>query len=629
MAGITFGILIVSDSRSEGSQKDEAGPELKRLVSDINTGTGKILKGKVLWDKIIPDKEEVIMEYLVKWSDVQKLDVILTSGGTGFSDTDVTPEATKKVIEKEAPGIATAMLVSSLQVTPMAALSRAMCGIRGKTLIINLPGSPKALKECLAPIASVIPHAVDLISNKQADVERVHASHDLTKTNINDHSCDLPATTSLHLENIATRLRESPYPMLSVDKAKELINKNIELQGTEIVTIWNAHNRILANDVFSLCDLPPFRASIKDGYAVLAEDGKGRRRVLGALKAGSTATSVSLVPGACIRVNTGAPIPDDATAVVQVEDTKLILKNSDNTEEKEIEILTVPKEGQDIRPIGCDLQKGELVLRAPIKLGAAEVGLLAACGYKEVEVYKVPSVGVLSTGDELEEPGNDLKPGYVYDSNTITLISILRENGYDPKNLGIAKDDKASMVDAIKNALGKVDVLVTSGSVSMGDRDMLKPILEHYFNATIHFGRVNMKPGKPTTFATCTYNGKKKYFMCLPGNPVSATVTSILFVIPLLNEMHGDNSKPVIVRTKVDSTYQLDPRPEYARAILTWKDGADLPLAYNTGNQISSKLFSCKSANALLMLPGKTVAKTVLRPGEVVEAILLNPRTTM
>lgn len=161
----------------------------------------------------------------------------------------------------------------------------------------------------------------------------------------------------------------------------------------------------------------------------------------------------------------------DATAVVQVEDTKLILKNSDNTEEKEIEILTVPKEGQDIRylilqiylydvsciykkkiyiyisffffllrPIGCDLKKGELVIKAPIKLGAAEVGLLAACGYKEVEVYQVPSVGVLSTGDELEEPGNDLKPGHVYDSNTITLISVLRENGYDPKNLGIVKD---------------------------------------------------------------------------------------------------------------------------------------------------------------------------------------------
>ncbi|KAK2588351.1 hypothetical protein KPH14_004366 [Odynerus spinipes] len=628
MAAITFGILIVSDSRSEGSEKDGSGPELKRLVSDVETDTGKILKGEILQFGVVPDNEAVIMEYLLRWSDIKQLNVILTSGGTGFSDRDVTPEATKKVINKEAPGIAIAMVISSLKVTPMAVLSRAVCGIRGKTLIINLPGSPKAVKECLTSIASAIPHAVDLISNRHADVAKIHVLYENKEIT---HNCSHNSsfTSLLHLECVAKRQRESPYPMLSVEEAKELIYKNTVLQETETVTIWNAHNRVLAEDVYSLCDLPPFRASIKDGYAVLAKDGKGRRRVLGGVRAGTTATSISLESGTCVRVNTGAPIPDDATAVVQVEDTKLILKNSYNTAELEIEITTIPQEGQDIRPIGCDLQKGSLVLMSHSKIGAAEVGLLAACGCKEVKVFKSPRIGVLSTGDELQQPGNDLMPGHVYDSNTITLISMFREYGFNPENLGIAKDDEASMVNAIKTALEKVDVLITSGSVSMGDRDMLKPVLQQHFGATIHFGRVNMKPGKPTTFATCFYNGNKKYFMCLPGNPVSATVTSILFVLPLLNRLQGDFSQPVTVKAELTTSYKLDPRPEYARAILKWRDEKDYPKAYSTGDQISSKLLSCKNANALLMLPGKTQARATVNAGDTVQAMLLGYRCTL
>lgn len=628
MAAITFGILIVSDSRSEGSQIDGSGPELKRLVSDTSTATGKILKGEILQHAVVPDDEAKIMEHLVHWSDVQHLNVILTSGGTGFSERDVTPEATKKVITKEASGIVTAMLLSSLKVTPMAMLSRAACGIRGNTLIINLPGSPKAVKECLASIVDVIPHAVDLLSNKQAEVIRTHKLHNHEEVT-HDCSHNSHVASLLHLENVATRLRKSPYPMLSVKEATEIIRKSIILQDTETLSIWNAHNRVLANDVYSLCDLPPFRASIKDGYAVLTKDGKGRRKVLGGLKAGTTATSISLEPGTCIRVNTGAPVPDDATAVVQVEDTQLILKSNDNTEEKEIEIIIAPEEGQDIRPIGSDLQKGSLVLKSHSKIGAAEVGLLAACGCKEVSVLKAPNIGILSTGDELQQPGDDLMPGHVYDSNTITLISMLREHGFNPKNLGVAKDDESSIVNAIKSALEEVDVLVTSGSVSMGDRDMLKPVLLQHFGATIHFGRVNMKPGKPTTFATCVYNGKKKYFMCLPGNPVSATVTSILFVLPLLNWLQGDNSKPVIVKAELTSSYKLDPRPEYARVILKWFDEQTYPKAYSTGNQISSKLLSCKNANALLMLPGKTQTQAALKEGDIAQAMLLGYRCTL
>ncbi|KAL6267462.1 hypothetical protein P5V15_000538 [Pogonomyrmex californicus] len=645
MAPIRFAILTVSDSCARGKKTDESGPGLKALVSATDSDKS-ILQGEVSCTAIVEDNEALIAKHLINWSDENKADVILTTGGTGFSKRDVTPEATKKVIHKEAPGLSSAMLISSLKVTPMAMLSRSVCGIRNKTLIVNLPGSRKAAIECLTAIAPVIPHAIDLILN---DKEKIKDTHNIVQHNIT--SCSHNASTKpvrrllywkqnnnfinleiMHIitlfqmdfENVTKRLRESPFPMISVEKAVRIIRTSVEGKQIEIVNVKDAYGRILYENVYSECDLPPFRASIKDGYAVLASDGKGRRTVLCGVKAGTAPALISLIPGTCVRVNTGAPIPDEATAVVQVEDTKLVLTNSATTEEKEIEIMLEPKEGQDIRPIGCDIEKGSLVLNSHTNIGPAELGLLAACGCKFVTVTKLPCIGILSTGDELEDIGHPLRPGHVYDSNKITLISLLKKNGFDSLDCGIAVDDTNVMIHKITEALKKVDVLVTTGSVSMGDKDILKPILEMYFNAVIHFGRVNMKPGKPTTFATCTFLNKKKYFLCLPGNPVSATVTARLFLLPLLNEMRADLSEPVIVQAKLMSLYNLDPRPEYARAILKWNNDEPLPEAHITGNQISSKLLSCKGANALLMLPGRTAEKQVLKKGDIVPAMLID-----
>ncbi|XP_076376110.1 molybdenum cofactor synthesis protein cinnamon [Megalopta genalis] len=620
MNSIRFGILTISDSCSTGEAEDKSGPEIENFINNSTSEIGKILKGEVYFKEIIPDYEYTIMESLKRWSQSRKVDVILTIGGTGFSKRDVTPEATKQIIQKEAPGIAIAMITASLKITPMAMLSRAVCGIRDKTLIINLPGSPKAAKECLSVIAPVIPHAIDLLRDNKKKIKDTHENIQ-NSSSVCAHKCQ--DETSLCLGNVVGRNRESPYPMISMEEAAKIICQSTDpLKSTSIVNVDEAHGRILGNDLESKYDLPPFRASIKDGYAVLANDGKGKRKVLSGIKAGDLATSINLQPGTCVRVNTGAPVPDDATAVVQVEDTKLIEGTSDNTEEKEIEIMTDVKFGQDIRPIGCDIIKGELILKAGTKLGAVELGLLSACGYKEVTVTDLPKVGVLSTGDELQSPGTDLLPGRVYDSNKITLLSILKENGFYPIDMGIAQDEEAAMIFKIKQALRQVDVLITTGSVSMGDRDMLKPILQHHFNATIHFGRVNMKPGKPTTFATCLFEGTKKYFLCLPGNPVSATVTMHLFALPVLKILCKDSSLPTLIEAQLTSSYNLDPRPEYARAIVKWKEPRGLPVAYSTGNQISSKLLNCKQANALLMLPARTTEKPELHSGDIVKAIL-------
>ncbi|KYN07017.1 Gephyrin, partial [Cyphomyrmex costatus] len=606
----------------------------------------------------------------------------------------------------------------------------AVCGIRHKTLIINLPGSRKAAIECLTAILPAIPHAVDLILDNKANVKDTHnivqsqllnvfflqaspsrgvavyesdlifavnlSSNNATQSllpicrqimlckvttnlvpicrqtalckvcrqfvaNLYEYICShfatnllpnydikfryifvsefkfglclghnittcSPRTNPIIFENVATRLRESPFPMISVADALSIISfestKNVNV---EIVNVKDAYGRILSEEgIRSNCDLPPFRASIKDGYAVLANDGKGRRTVLCGVKAGTASALMSLKPDTCVRVNTGAPIPDEATAVVQVEDTKLVLKSFDGAEEEEIEIMVEPKEGQDIRSVGCDIKKGSSVLNPLTRIGPVEIGVLAACGYKYVAVTLLPHIGILSTGDELQEPGEPLKPGQVYDSNRISLISLLKENGYNSLDFGIVTDNKMDMITKIGTALEKVDVLVTTGSVSMGDRDLLKPILENYFKAAIHFGRVNMKPGKPTTFATCTFLGKKKYILCLPGNPVSALVTAHLFLLPLVNKLHFNNSEPIIMQAKLTSSYNLDPRPEYARAILKWNNKETLPLAYSTGNQISSKLLNCNDANALLMLPGRTAEKQVLNEGDVVTARLIS-----
>ncbi|XP_066587183.1 gephyrin [Prorops nasuta] len=617
MTMIRYGILIVSDSCSSGDRKDLSGPEIKNIITNKSTDIGKLLNGTITCEEIVEDNEYKIMDFLATWCDQNKVDVILTSGGTGFSERDVTPEATKKIIQKEAPCIIFSMFLNSIKWTPMAMLSRAISGIRGKTLIINLPGSHKAVKECLTAVAPAISHAVDLLLNDKSSVIKTHNA----VQNFSFKFCHTPASTEmLGLHNVSERSRSSPYPMISVEEAKSIIFKEAYVMNVETINISNALGRVIKNNVYSQCDLPPFRASIKDGYAVIASDRAGKRKVLGGVKAGSTTTILpKLLPGTCIRVNTGAPVPDGANAVVQVEDTKLI--ETLNSEEVVVDILISPKAEQDIRPIGSDIEKNSLVLSENIKIGAAEIGILAACGCKEIDVYKQPVIGILSTGDELQEVGEPLLPGHVYDSNKLTLMSILEENNFKPLDMGIAQDDEMTIVQTITNALKAVDVLITTGSVSMGDKDMLKPILKHYFGATLHFGRVNMKPGKPTTFATCMLNNKKKYLLCLPGNPVSATVTTHLFVLPLLNKMQGLSSKPIIVQAELTSDYQLDPRPEYARVTLKWSD--KIAKAYSTGNQISSKLLSCQNANAFIILPGSTNQKTSLKAGEYVPAMLL------
>ncbi|XP_042227810.1 gephyrin-like [Homarus americanus] len=641
---IKVGVLTVSDRCAAGEAVDESGANLQALVA-----SGTVYGGKVSKYMCIADELSLIKETLINWCDEEKLQLIITTGGTGFGPRDVTPEAVKKVIEREAPGLSTCMITESLKVTPLAMLSRPVCGSRGKTLIVTLPGSKKGSEECLRFIAPAVPHAVDLLMGWKTRVEKTHSAlqavgghcehihhprahphgHGLHHYHHHHHCHALGGEaenqeSKADVSRISGRPRKSPYPMISVSEALSTVLSHAEQCANKTLPMQESLGFVLAQNIIAKDPLPPFPASIKDGYAVLASDGAGLRTVGGDSTAGCSPEKTRVSSGMCIRVNTGAPVPAGADAVVQVEDTELVKEDDDGRKELEIKILKVPNQGQDIRPLGCDIATGQKVLACGTLLGPAELGLLATVGVTEVLVVNKPTIAILSTGNELQEPGEPLREGHIRDSNKTTLMSLLRQYGYPVINAGIAKDDPTALLSSLKYAFSQADVLVTTGGVSMGERDILRPVLTTDFDAHIHFAQVFMKPGKPTTFATCQVNGRKKLILGLPGNPVSAVVTSTLYILPLCRKMSGrSDHMNTEIRAKLSESIQIDPRPEYHRATLCWHPGVDIPLAHSTGNQLSSRLLSLASAQALLKLPPATPEVKELAEGTVVDAILL------
>ncbi|KAH9488148.1 hypothetical protein Btru_064953 [Bulinus truncatus] len=203
----------------------------------------------------------------------------------------------------------------------------------------------------------------------------------------------------------------------------------------------------------------------------------------------------AVTSGFCMRINTGAPVPAGADAVVQVEDTELVEASVDGKTEIQVKILKFPTVGQDIRPVGSDIEKGQEVLCVGQRLGPSELGLLATVGVTSIQCYCLPSVGVLSTGNELVEPSVPLTEGKIRDSNRTVLLSQLKELGMPCIDLGIVRDTPDALLVKLTEAMELVDIIVTTGGVSMGDKDFLKQVLQVDLKAKIHFARVLMKPG--------------------------------------------------------------------------------------------------------------------------------------
>lgn len=270
--------------------------------------------------------------------------------------------------------------------------------------------------------------------------------------------------------------RVSDYRMLEVDEVIEIllgVVGDLEV-GEEVIESGEGCGRVLSMDVISEVDIPPFRASVKDGYAVVCGEGVGVFDVVGEVTAGRR-PEVVVGGGKVAYVPTGAAVPDSADAVVQVEWTRK------GTREGTVELVrTAEKVGHDIRPVGTDLQRGQKVLEKGDLLGSAEIGLLAACNVPMVEVGRKPIVSVLSTGDELVSMGETPTFGQIVDSNRPMLLAAIEASGARSLDLGIARDNETDVINAFTRAFTESDVVVTSGGVSMGNKDFIKPILEKF-----------------------------------------------------------------------------------------------------------------------------------------------------
>ncbi|KAL7805989.1 hypothetical protein V8C44DRAFT_339950 [Trichoderma aethiopicum] len=671
-------ILIVSTTAARDPSADASATVLREVLTQDGGGRWDVVDERIVSDSVLD-----IQRSIMPWTDgPDAVHLVVTTGGTGFSVADVTPEAVAPMIHKTAPGLVHAMLSASLAITPFAMMSRPTAGVRNKTVIVTLPGSPKGAKENLQAIIKTLPHACLQAagSNSRAlhagGVKKLEADAGIDKSS-SQASAQTPAsaqaqhhhhhhghshghshgpgqghghaslqrfttpssTSTAHLSNDISlgptrRYRESPYPMISVDDALALIAEHTPGPQAETVKVdENIVGLVLAEDVHAKENVPAFRASIVDGYAVVVpKDGKvkGVFPVAGVSHA-APGELPPLKEGEVARITTGAPLPPGATAVIMVEDTTLKTMTDDGKEEKEVEIQAEGvTDGANVREVGSDIAQGAVILKQGEQISGVggEIGLLAAVGAAEARAYRRPVVGILSTGDEIvnhDRPGG-LRLGEVRDTNRVTLMAAAREWGFPVVDLGIASDRPGTLEETLRAGLRDADVLVTTGGVSMGELDLLKPTIERALGGTIHFGRVAMKPGKPTTFATVPVKdnaGRRidKVVFSLPGNPASALVTFHLFVLPSLHKQSG--VAPVgLPRVPVTLAHDfgLDPRPEFHRVVVSiGQDG--LLTASSTGGQRSSKVGSLRSANALLCLPG---GSGKLDKGSRVDALLMS-----
>jgi molybdenum cofactor synthesis domain-containing protein len=396
--------------------------------------------------------------------------------------------------------------------------------------------------------------------------------------------------------------------MIPVEEAIELVLEAVQPLPPVRVPFNDALGLVLAEDVHATEPMPPFRAASVDGYAVIASDTTKIRKVVGDQAAGYV-DEVQVTTGTAVRVTTGAPIPPGADAMVMVESTK--------EQGGYVEIKTKVAPGSGIRPVGQDLADGQQVLAQGSLLRAPDIGLLAMIGKTEVLVHPTPRVGVMSTGDELVEPGNPLKPGQIRDANRFSLMSAVREAEGVPIDLGRVTDEAGSLQETFERGLSKADALLTSGGVSMGQLDLVKPYLAEH--GRIHFGRVRAKPGKPVTFAIL--EGVPVFAM--PGFPVSALVSFEIYVRPALLKMAGRTHvhRPRRRVTLAHDVPHIPGRTEFQRAIVSHSADGQYT-AVTTGFQGSGRLLSMHGANALLILPYQ---QADFPAGTQVKAIMTNP----
>jgi len=398
------------------------------------------------------------------------------------------------------------------------------------------------------------------------------------------------------------------HKALRLDEARARIIASITpVAERETVDLRDALGRVLGGEVRSGVDVPSHRNSAMDGYALAAAElpraGTAAFEVIGTSWAGRPFVG-DVARGQCVRIMTGATLPDATDTVIMQEHVRL-----DGTR---VVIEAGHHAGQNVRPAGEDIRCGELALGAGTLLRPAQLGLLASLGIGQVAVLRRPRVAVFSTGDELRSIGEELGPGQIYDSNRYTLHGMLSRLQVEVIDLGVVADTREATLRAFETAAAQADAIVTSGGVSVGEADYVTETLERH--GRIGFWKVAMKPGKPIAFGRFG----PAFFFGLPGNPVSVMVTFYQLVQPALRALTGsiDPDPPVTVRARCETRLRKKPgRQEFQRGMLERRpDGAYT--VHSSGHQGAGVLRSMSDANCFIILP---LEQGDVEPGTEVE----------
>jgi molybdopterin molybdotransferase len=406
-----------------------------------------------------------------------------------------------------------------------------------------------------------------------------------------------------------TSLQRAPLKSLD-DALAQLLAAVSPLQATESVATLQADGRVLAVDVVSALHVPPQDNSAMDGYAVRVADIAATAALAVSQRIPAGASGEPLQPGTVARIFTGAPIPKGADAVVMQEDCTS--SDAATGGQSQISVNTRPILGQWIRRAGEDVARGAVVLQRGQRLGPAELGMAAGVGMAHLEVVRCPRVALFSTGDELVMPGQmapqDMPPGAIYNSNRFFLNSLLCRMGCEVTDLGIVPDQRDATIDALRNAAQTHDVILTSGGVSVGEEDHIKPAVQSL--GSLDLWQIAVKPGKPFAHGRID----NAHFIGLPGNPVSSFVTFLLLVRPFLLQLQGVPQVAMkTVAARADFTWaRADKRREFLRVRRNVSGGLDL-----FPNQSSGVLTSVVWGDGLVDNPsGRTIA-----PGDVVQYV--------
>ena len=389
---------------------------------------------------------------------------------------------------------------------------------------------------------------------------------------------------------------------------QNLFDKYYTLQSEEIA-VGDAYGRILSGDVYSRMDFPPFDKALKDGFAICSQDSFGASEespktldVIDFLEAGSTTDKV-VEPGKCIEISTGAAMPKGADAVVMVEYCEKM--------DSKVNILTTTTPTQDVAKKGSDTKESKLILKKGDVLTPGKIGVLLSQGFETIEVYKKPTVGVISTGNEITLQGSELPYGKIFDVNGNMIKNDAISCGASAKFLGCVRDDYNQLKSKIQESLGEVDILIGSGGTSAGLGDVMKHVLDELGQVYIH--GISVQPGKPTIIGIVD----GKIVIGLPGNPVSALMIFNAFVAPPLTKLAGINKNFEKTHIKAKLTRRIHSPVGRMQYQLVKVDGSDAhPIFKDSG-----AIFSLSTADGYVKVP-KSVE--LLDEGEEVEVYLFN-----